>query len=819
MKIEKINIFGYGKLVNKTYDFHQLQIIYGLNESGKSTIISFIKSMLFGFLDNRSNEGHFKPKSGDRFGGQLILKFNGHDYLIERLYGPNGGNAKIMDFDSGEELGEDFLFEILGPINRQNFDSLFYFGDLNLSEIKKMSEKELIQRIQRIGVVGINDWLKINDQFENTAKDIYKPTGKKDELHPLFQELDQLNSKLKETENDYSKYLDLKNNIKASEKKSNDIQIKIKKIKNDLDLMNNDLNQWDNYQLMTDLNQQNLTLREGFKSDDYDLITKIVEQKRQIDNQIEELNHQINTLQNNGEKTHSDNFYFENSNKIQALSEQNNEINYKNEQLKNYYDQKKQLEEKKDKLDEKNISRIKLMNKSEIKYLSDLLQKSDSKNDNSRFFISFGLLVLSVFIFLSGLIIFKHLMLFLSLISILLFFGSCYFIYKVKISGKNELNQLGIDYSMQNFPTYRWIELQSKANQFNELNNEEVEINQKIKNLSADIDNYIFQWKFAKNYIDLNSDVQNILTNIEQFITSTKDIDRNNNDKKLKLDNYHEILDSLYFDQKGVSQEINEFFKIREITSLDEFMQKYHEQGEIRSKVNKQNELKKSFDDSKVSRFIEYSSKDNLEDMIKQAKGKLDNLDNEITRLNSNYANDQAYISNIVKNGLYSEIKQKITNQEDEIKSVIKRWLVYKLSSYWIDKALFNATKGRIPMVQADAQKYFSFLTNGKYDKITYQKTKLKVIDSNKNTFDVQELSKGTMIQLYLSLIFALTIAFSDEYPFPLIIDDGFVDFDKLRTKNAFKVLKDISNRTQVLYFTANDEGVNNENYAQLKLN
>ena len=49
MKIEKIQINGFGKLENKDIELtNGINIIIGKNESGKSTLLKFINSMLYG---------------------------------------------------------------------------------------------------------------------------------------------------------------------------------------------------------------------------------------------------------------------------------------------------------------------------------------------------------------------------------------------------------------------------------------------------------------------------------------------------------------------------------------------------------------------------------------------------------------------------------------------------------------------------------------------------------------------------------------------------------------------------------------------------
>ena len=49
MKINKIKINSFGKLRNKEIEFKNgINILYGENESGKSTIMNFIKNTLYG---------------------------------------------------------------------------------------------------------------------------------------------------------------------------------------------------------------------------------------------------------------------------------------------------------------------------------------------------------------------------------------------------------------------------------------------------------------------------------------------------------------------------------------------------------------------------------------------------------------------------------------------------------------------------------------------------------------------------------------------------------------------------------------------------
>ena len=53
MKIQKLQINGFGKLKNKEVRLNDgINIIYGENEAGKSTLLKFISAMFYGISKN-----------------------------------------------------------------------------------------------------------------------------------------------------------------------------------------------------------------------------------------------------------------------------------------------------------------------------------------------------------------------------------------------------------------------------------------------------------------------------------------------------------------------------------------------------------------------------------------------------------------------------------------------------------------------------------------------------------------------------------------------------------------------------------------------
>ena len=59
---------------------------------------------------------------------------------------------------------------------------------------------------------------------------------------------------------------------------------------------------------------------------------------------------------------------------------------------------------------------------------------------------------------------------------------------------------------------------------------------------------------------------------------------------------------------------------------------------------------------------------------------------------------------------------------------------------------------------------------------------------------------------MYIALRFSLIKSLHKYYPFPIIVDDAFVHFDKQRKEIMIKYLMSMSKDIQVLYFTCNKD-------------
>lgn len=129
-----------------------LTVVVGPNEAGKSTLLAFIRAMLFGFPDGRSREGPHLPLRGGRHGGRLLVV----DEPSERLFALHRyakSPVRLIGPD-GTETGEEGLRRLLGGADGPLFRNVFAFGLSELSDLARLGDEGIRDRIFSAGVAG-----------------------------------------------------------------------------------------------------------------------------------------------------------------------------------------------------------------------------------------------------------------------------------------------------------------------------------------------------------------------------------------------------------------------------------------------------------------------------------------------------------------------------------------------------------------------------------------------------------------------------------------------------------------------------------------
>lgn len=158
MIIKRVNIIAFGGLKDKIIDFDNgINVIYGENEAGKSTIQSFIKIWLYGMSsykgkDYKQNERlKYMPSTGEIISGELTVEFKNKEYMIKRIFGKSKKEdaSYVIDAITGEEvshISKDEPGRYFLNINRATFINTLFIGQLDV-KVRKDKEEEIIDKV------------------------------------------------------------------------------------------------------------------------------------------------------------------------------------------------------------------------------------------------------------------------------------------------------------------------------------------------------------------------------------------------------------------------------------------------------------------------------------------------------------------------------------------------------------------------------------------------------------------------------------------------------------------------------------------------
>ena len=200
-----------------------------------------------------------------------------------------------------------------------------------------------------------------------------------------------------------------------------------------------------------------------------------------------------------------------------------------------------------------------------------------------------------------------------------------------------------------------------------------------------------------------------------------------------------------------------------------------------------------------------YANRDELMTALAKTRYQLDQLNLTISHTHEEIQKDKVEIDSLVKDGTLSNLEQERANLAAKIWHEVQEWLRYQLAIQWINKALVGASADRYPAIIRQAEQYFALLTAHRYSRIRLTADGVKVVRRDQEVFLVEELSQGTAEQLYIALRLGFVTVMSDQANFPVIIDDGFVNFDNVRRQRMLTLLEKIAEKNQVIYFTADD--------------
>ena len=259
MDIKNIKINAYGNLENKEINLDKkINIIHGANESGKSTMLSYIVNSFYGISKTKdgkdiSDYDKYKPWNNNEFSGRISYELdNGEQYEVFRDF--NKKNPKIYNknleditdkFEIDKKEGSKFFLEQTG-IDKQMYTSTV----VSMQEEVRLDDKNqnmLVQKIANLAGTGEDNvsYKKALTKLQNKIRDeIGTNKTSQKPINILNNQIEEINKKIEEIKPNINKKYEIDNqkdlineNLKNLEIKKEILEEINKKNQNKLDYL------------------------------------------------------------------------------------------------------------------------------------------------------------------------------------------------------------------------------------------------------------------------------------------------------------------------------------------------------------------------------------------------------------------------------------------------------------------------------------------------------------------------------------------------------------------------------------------------------
>ena len=236
MKITSLEIERFGLWAGLTLPelADGINVFYGANETGKSTLLEFIRAILYGFgqqdrhrfirtpgkaHQTRNAEFHAEHAPYVISGGLLQMETrNGDQYRLRRIYLPDRtGNEDQIDIQTpdGTKQGTQLLRSLVSGVDEQTFNNVFAIGLDELQRLASLNDTEAAEMLFRLSVgmdrISIVDTIKELSARRNKILNIAETESKPSLLTQLLLQREKLIEELAETKLLVRQYVGLRN--------------------------------------------------------------------------------------------------------------------------------------------------------------------------------------------------------------------------------------------------------------------------------------------------------------------------------------------------------------------------------------------------------------------------------------------------------------------------------------------------------------------------------------------------------------------------------------------------------------------------------
>ena len=235
MKIKSVDIASFGKLKNYHLDLSDsFTVIFGENEKGKSTLMSFVRMMFYGNTGKVSSidknpRKKYRPWDTDFMAGSITFEHSGVTYRLEREFKASNSTDKIslINLDTNEKEpvsgSEDIGAKFFG-LTDGAFERSVFIGEPRFSSKNEAADGEINARLSSLATTSDDDvsFEKVYLRLRTAKETLLSKSRKVGKLDKAEAELIALEQRIKEAKETEDKVISLKGDAAAKEEEIKD---------------------------------------------------------------------------------------------------------------------------------------------------------------------------------------------------------------------------------------------------------------------------------------------------------------------------------------------------------------------------------------------------------------------------------------------------------------------------------------------------------------------------------------------------------------------------------------------------------------------
>jgi uncharacterized protein YhaN len=758
MKITAIHIDGFGVWHDRDWQglSSGVNVFHGPNEAGKSTLMSFVRAVFFGF-ERRNHPRRYEPLDGGNHGGVLDVANHGDPIRIERKSGRHVRGKVRIQRASGETGDETDLERLLAGTTRTLYHNVFAFGLEELEQFRTLEESEVASHIAGAGMgVGASRWSAVWKDLEDRRSSLFLPRGQNSTINRALGELAAVGEELDRTEAEPEEYVEAHEQRTRLDREIRELEARVQDLGKKTDhfekLREAEPHRRRRSQLQKQLQQ--LEPVERFPEGGVERLNMLVHQRRQLESEV-------NDARSEGRQSREERTRLAAKYTPQELLRRDRLI----EALRAQHLPGREV------ADERVTSTREAHDAIQAAHVATLVRRDAEGPPSPMVTIAFATVVAvaAAALFWVGNAIAGT-----GVSSALLLIVFWYY--------QRARRGARIDRELRDISA----RLEAAENNARGAETESKRIEELLRKLTG---------KEAFSYADLESEAVKVraLTTMADRIRSIDESlaaeDRQNERLGAKVVEVDEAIRTLLAEAGAASE--SDFLRWAEIFGRRQKLIAELERtpsGEVKT------------DDAELA-AIEHVDPDALGESklaLSAAVERLETCRTEVGRLEERIET----LSGSEERSRARARRETIVARVDE---AAEKWAVLTLCRTLLDETRRFYETDRQPEVLQFASAFLSGMSGGRWVRVVASlgSEELVVESATGDRVSPENLSRGTAEQLYLSMRLALVREYSHHVePLPVIFDDIFVNFDPERTRRAIESVRDLSETHQILLFT-----------------